>query len=137
MSFAWNSQPNAAGYDGFVYSSGGAPGVGQHGSMSENEMNNTLIARGPSFKLGARVTSPTGNADIAPTVLSLLDLPIPSSMDGRVITEAMVNRHDQTEWKTELRSSRRSVNGTNYRQTISLSRVGDAVYLDFGKGWRE
>ena len=44
MSFAWDSETNAAGYDGFAYSGGGARGLGQHGSMSKHEMNNTLLA---------------------------------------------------------------------------------------------
>ena len=68
MSFGWDSRPNDAGYDGFAYSSGGRPGQGQHGSMSRHEMNNTLIARGPNFRRAARVQSPTGNVDLAPTV---------------------------------------------------------------------
>ena len=137
MSFAWDSETNDAGYEGFVYSNGGAPGLGQHGSMSKHEMNNTLLARGPSFKCGARVVSPTGNVDIAPTVLSLLGLPIPENVDGRAIVEALVNGPDSVESTTGAHVTGREVLGGVYRQGITLSQVGSTVYLDSGSGWRE
>ena len=137
MSFAWDSETNAAGYDGFAYSSGGAPGLGQHGSMSKHEMNNTLLARGPSFKSEKRIGSPTGNVDIAPTVLGLLGLPIPEDMDGRVITEALVDGPDSVESTTDTHLAGREVLDGVYRQGITLSKVGKTVYLDEGSGWRE
>ncbi len=137
MSFAWDSETNDAGYDGFVYSSGGARGLGQHGSMSKHEMNNTLLARGPGFKSGHRITSPTGNVDIAPTVLNLLGLSIPEDMDGRVITEALVDGPDSVESTTDAHLIRREVLNGVYRQGITLSKVGKTVYLDEGSGWRE
>lgn len=137
MSFAWDSETNNAGYDGFVYSSGGANGLGQHGSMSKHEMNNTLLARGPSFKKQTRIASPTGNMDIAPTVLSMLGLTIPGDMDGRVITEALVNGPDSVESTTDAHLARREVLDGVYRQGVTLSQVGSTVYLDEGSGWRE
>ncbi len=137
MSFTWDSETNDAGYDGFVYSGGGAPGLGQHGSMSKHEMNNTLLARGPSFKSGKRVTSPTGNVDVAPTVLELLGLPIPDDMDGRAVVEALVNGPDSVESTTDAHLAGREVLNGVYRQRVTLSRVGSTVYLDSGSGWRE
>ena len=91
MSFRWNSGPNEAGYDGYVYSTGGGPGRGQHGSMSKSELTNILFAAGPSFKQGARVDTPTGNIDMAPTVLRILGIPGGDSMEGRVLEEALAN----------------------------------------------
>ena len=137
MSFAWDSETNDAGYKGYAHSSGGASGLGQHGSMSKHEMNNTLLARGQGFKSGKRITSPTGNVDIAPTVLELLGLPIPEDMDGRVITEALVNGPDSVESTTDAHLAGREVLDGVYRQGITLSRVGSTVYLDEGSGWRE
>lgn len=137
MSFAWDSEANDAGYDGYVYSSGGARGLGQHGSMSRHEMNNTLLARGPGFKSGKRITSPTGNVDITPTVLNLLGLPLPEDMDGRVIAEALVDGPDSVESTTDTHLAGREVLDGVYRQGITLSKVGKTVYLDEGSGWRE
>lgn len=137
MSFGWDSRPNATGYRGFSHASGGAPGLGQHGSMSRHDMNNVMLARGPSFARGARVASPTGNADVAPTVLHLLGLPIPPDMDGRAVTEALADGGGAVEWTTEIRRAERRLNGGGiYCQQIRLSRAGSAVYADEGSGTR-
>ena len=137
LSFSWDSEKNDAGYDGFADSSGGAPGLGQHGSMSKHEMNNTLLARGPSFKTRKRITSPTGNVDIAPTVLGLLGLTVPDDMEGRTIVEALVDSPDTVEATTDAHTTRRDVLKGVYRQELTLSQVGGTVYLDSGSGWRE
>ena len=134
MSFAWDSETNSAGYDGFVYSSGGANGLGQHGSMSKHEMNNTLLAKGPRFKSQKRIASPTGNVDIAPTVLRLLGIPIPDDMDGRAIVEALADGPNSVEWTTDAHLTGREILNGVYRQEITLSGVGSTVYLDSGSG---
>lgn len=140
MSFDWDSRPNAAGYRGFSHSTGGAPGLGQHGAMSRHDMNNVLLARGPSFLGGARIASPTGNADIAPTVLNLLGLPIPPDMEGRALTEALANEegaNGAVEWTSEIHSAERVLpSGARYCQRIRVSRVGSALYADEGSGTR-
>ncbi len=137
MSFAWDSETNAAGYDGFVYSTGGASGLGQHGSMSKHEMNNVLLARGPSFRQQTRVISPTGNVDIAPTVLNLLGLSVPDDMDGRVIVEVLGEGQGSVEWRKKIHTSEVRIEGGLYRQEVTLSSVGGTAYVDSGSGWRE
>ena len=135
MSFGWDSRANDAGYAGFAYSSGGRPGQGQHGSMSRHEMNNVLLARGPAFKRGARIQSPTGNTDLAPTALSILGIPAPAHMEGRALTEALTNGAP-VEWTAEThRAERKTPTGT-YCQHIRLSRVGETAYIDEGTGSR-
>jgi predicted AlkP superfamily phosphohydrolase/phosphomutase len=54
--------------------SGGPPGV--------------IIVRGANVAPRAKALSLTGQ-DVAPTVLALLGLPIPTDMDGRVVTEVL------------------------------------------------
>ena len=137
MSLGWDCRPNDAGYAGFVYSTGGAPGRGQHGSMSRHEMRNVLIARGPNFKRSSRETSPTGNVDIAPTALRLLGLPVPDDMDGRVLAEAMVGGPESVEWTAETLTAERPLDGMRYCQHVRVSRMGTTSYLDEGNGRRE
>ena len=137
MSLRWDSRPNGAGYTGFAYSTGGAPGLGQHGSMSRHEMNNVLIARGPSFKRASRVKSPTGNVDVAPTVLRLLGHRVPDDIDGRVLVEALVGGPESVEWDSETRTGERRLEPGMYCQHVRVSRVGTTTYLDEGNGWRE
>jgi arylsulfatase A-like enzyme len=69
--------------------SGRRIGVGSHGGGSTAEMHNTLIASGPSFVSGLNSEIPSGNIDVAPTVMALLDIPVPDHFDGRVLTEAL------------------------------------------------
>ena len=141
MSFRWNSGPNDAGYDGYVYSTGGGPGRGQHGSMSKSELRNILFAAGPSFKQGAKVNTPTGNIDMAPTVLRILGISPGNGMEGRVLEEALVDGPEAgaVEWSTELHNTERRLGYKVYRQQIQISRVGETTYIDHGNStfeWR-
>lgn len=136
MSFRWNSRANAAGYAGYAFSTGGAPELGQHGSMSRHEMRNALIARGKRFRSGARIQSPTGNTDISPTILHLLGID-GGAMDGRILTEALADGSDSVEWRTHThRAARRLPDGV-YRQRIAISSVGATTYVDEGNGGLE
>ena len=141
MSFRWTSDANNAGYHGKVFSTGGGPGRGQHGSMSKHEMNNVMFAWGPGFKQGLSLDVPSGNIDIAPTILHLLGLPGGEGMDGRVLAEALVGgpNPDTVDWSAELYSTERRLKEKVYRQQIKLSVVGDTTYVDQGNstlGWR-
>ncbi len=48
----------------------------------------TLILAGPAFKKAGHVASPSV-IDVTPTILHLLGQPVPSDMDGRVLTEVL------------------------------------------------
>ena len=130
MSFAWNSVPNVKGYPGNTAASGGAIGVGTHGGMSRQELHNTLIAQGPSFIRSSVVDTPTGNIDIAPTILHILDLPGGEEMDGRVLHEALDNAGDSSE--VEFRTVTRTAELSDYRQEVTATSVRGSIYLDEG-----
>ncbi|WP_396624581.1 alkaline phosphatase family protein [Luteitalea sp.] len=84
----WTDAKNAAGMHGTV-SAGGTAG---HGSASPWDIHNTLIAAGPDIKRGARIDAPSGNVDLAPTLLQALGLAVPSTMQGRVLVEALAGQ---------------------------------------------
>ena len=130
MSFAWNSVSNVEGYPGNTAASGGTIGVGTHGGMSRQELHNTLIARGPSFIRSSVVGTPTGNIDIAPTILHILDLPGGEEMDGRVLHEALDNAGDSSE--VEFRTVTRTAELSDYRQEVTVTSVRGSIYLDEG-----
>jgi len=140
MSFQWNGLVNRDGYEGHVYSTGGRVGQGQHGSMSRHELRNVLFGWGPSFKQRCTVLAPSGNTDVAPTVLRILGINnqvsmyYGSGMDGRVLEEALVGgtRVDRVDWSRELYSAERRSSQQVYRQQIKVSLVGDTVYVDEG-----
>ena len=137
MSFRWDSRVNDAGFAGYAYSTNLAPGKGQHGSMSRHETRNVLFARGPGFKRGAAAGSPTGNADLAPTILSLLGLPGGEGMDGRVLGEILRGGPEGVEWRRDTYEAECGIAGGRYRQAVTVSRAGGALYVDWGNAGTE
>ncbi len=106
--------------------SGRRVGVGSHGGGSGAELHNTLIASGPSFISGLRSDLPSGNIDVAPTVLELLGIPLADHFRGRVLGEAIHNYGTGVVQEVELEAS------GSTSPTISVS-VGNTRYLcEFG-----
>ncbi len=134
VSFHWDSSPNEAGYNGKVYSTGGRPGTGQHGSMSRHEINGVMFASGPSFKSNLKSEIPSGSQDLAPTILKLLGISGDWDMHGRVLAEALAGglSPSEVEWSTEVRQAEHTLGGHAYRQQIKISRVGSTTYVDEG-----
>ena len=130
MSFTWNSAPNDVGFPGHTASLGGPVGVGTHGGMSRHELRNTLIGRGPGFLSSTVVDTPTGNIDIAPTILHLLGLSGGDEMGGRILHEALVANDASS--RLESRSVTHAAELGDYRQEITVTTVGKSVYLDEG-----
>lgn len=63
------------------------PATWKTGSGS-HRMNGIFCASGPDIRSGTRLEKPR-IIDLAPTILGLLDLPIPSDMDGAVLREML------------------------------------------------
>lgn len=130
MSFAWTSEPNSLGYAGHAFATGGAAGQGQHGSMSRHELKNVGLAAGPSIRESTAVDAPTGNIDLAPTILHLLGFgDTAQAMDGRVLNEALRNAGGPTpaQWTTTHEAE-----ASSYRQRVRMSHVGKSQYVDWG-----
>ena len=134
VSMAWTSEENEAGVPGHAYCVGAAPGLGMHGSMSAHEMRCTLIASGPGFKQAMVSETPTGNVDVAPTVLDLLGMETPPGAEGRVLAEAMSGDGQAQAPGCETREYKgeRILRGGMYSQTVSVSRVGRTAYVNYG-----
>ena len=129
MSFPWQSVYNTAGYPGFAPATGGAIGQGQHGSLSRHELRNTGLAGGPSFKQGTIVETPTGNIDLAPTILHLLGLDAEgSAMDGRVLAEALESGAPEPTPDRQIHRAKRP----GFGQELQVSAVGKTQYVDWG-----
>ncbi len=124
----WDDTENEYGYKGQSMNRG----VAGHGSSSPWDIHNTLFASGPDFKQGIRNPVPSGNIDLTPTMLSLAGIePLPS-MDGRVLTEAMLEGPDPKTVETRERSYEvfRKEDGLNYRLQLTESEAGGARYVD-------
>jgi predicted AlkP superfamily phosphohydrolase/phosphomutase len=59
------------------------------GPTGDHRMEGVLIAGGPGIRPGAAPRGDANLLDVAPTVLRLLDLPVPADMDGRVLAEIL------------------------------------------------
>ncbi len=112
-------------------------GKGTHATLSRFDMHNTLIAAGPDFRRGQTDDLATGNVDLAPTILHILGIETAQGLDGRVLSETMVNVDQvaaggKTEAKT-IEAKKDFAAGT-WRQSLRISRLGSTIYLDEGNG---
>src|SRR5262249_21711593 len=134
LAFRWSDSKNQFGTPGMIDADWQRKaGEGTHATLSRFDMHNTLIAAGPDFHRGKIDDLPTGNVDLAPTILHILGLKAPQEMDGRVLSEAMVDV-DQSPTKAEsktIEAQKDFATGT-WRQSLQISRVGSTIYLDEG-----
>jgi arylsulfatase A-like enzyme len=136
MAFHWNDSKNEFGVPGMIDADWqrGA-GQGTHATLSRFDMHNMLIADGPDFRRGEADDLPSGNVDLAPTILRILGITAPETMDGRILSEAMV---DTTTSKPDVETKTVEVTkdfaGGTWRQTLKISRVSSTIYLDEGNG---
>jgi arylsulfatase A-like enzyme len=140
VSMRWSAEKNEHGTPGLQVCEGGTKGKGHHVSLSHFDMHNTLVAAGPDFKQGFIDQLPSGNADLAPTILRILGVPQPSSspMDGRVLEEALVSGTPYREpAKTETLEASRQLGLFYWRQYLKITRFAGAIYFDEGNGQPE
>lgn len=109
-------------------------GKGTHATLSRFDVHNMLIAAGPDFARGMTTDLPSGNIDVAPTVLRLLGINAPA-MDGRVLSEALSKGE-----KLAVKPESDTIEAENqfpighWHQYLKLTRVGPAMYIDEGNG---
>lgn len=135
ISMRWNSGKSDGGAPGLLTSAEGRPGRGAHGSLSRFDLRNVLIASGPDFKQGFVSELPSGNVDVAPTVLAVLGVPAPRPMDGRVLAEAMVGIEGESlRPEEQTLEASRELHFHTWRQYLKFTRVGSVIYLEEGNG---
>jgi len=134
VSFRWFADRNENGAPGLVISDGGTKGKGTHSSLCRYDMLNIAVAWGPDFKQGYVNEVPTGNIDIAPTVLHILGVKPKTLLDGRVLTEALVGGGAEPMVETKTLEATRSTGIFHWRQYLKYSQVGNTIYFDEGNG---
>ncbi len=127
MAFRSYDEKNQAGVPGLIDADWNrAAGEGTHATLGSTDVHNTLIAAGPGFHRGEENNLPSGNIDIAPTVLSLLGVEGAREMDGRVIAGA---RTSDAVVAKRLEASRPLDHGM-WKQSLSTVTVGRAIYFE-------
>ncbi len=104
-------------------------GQGMHGSFGRDNTFNNMAAFGPDFKQNFVDVSPISNADVAPTLASVMGLQLPANgkLVGRVLTEALVGGPDS------VPSNRLSVASDpdgGKSTVLYYQSVGSQLYLD-------
>jgi arylsulfatase A-like enzyme len=133
VTYRWESTPNPFGVPGTQW----IPGMNQqtarngHGGLNPYVTHSTLLLWGRDFKQGTTITLPAGNQDITPTVLALQGLPAPSTLDGRVLTEALKNPPKTRRKKPRIRRMR--VSAESYCSEIEVAYSGDHAYLNHAR----
>ncbi len=134
MAFRWTDDKNKFSAPGMIDADWlRAAGKGTHATLSRFDMHNTLIAAGPDFAAGLTSEVPSGNVDVAPTILAILGIDSLSKMDGRILSEAMKDARSPKSETQTLEASKRFSGGT-WRQQLTISRTGETIYLDEGNG---
>ncbi len=135
LSLRWSSETNTYGAPGLMTTMGGNSGKGSHASLSRFDMNNTLVAHGPDFKRGMINDMPSGNVDVGPTILWLLGVKAPPTMDGRVLHEALAHSTVKPpEPETKTIEASRELGLFRWQQYLKFSSVGTTRYFDEGNG---
>jgi predicted AlkP superfamily pyrophosphatase or phosphodiesterase len=135
VSMRWTADLNDFGTPGMVIGENGTKGKGTHASLSPYDMHNTLVASGPDFRRGMVNELPTGNIDVAPTILWILGISPPVKMDGRVLHEALADSHPPTAKPvTKTIEARRDLGPHVWKQYLKYTTFGGSVYYDEGNG---
>lgn len=135
ISLRWSADRNEHGAPGLIWSVEGTRNKGTHASLSRFDMNNTLVAAGPDFKKGLVSDVPSGNIDVAPTVLWLLGVKPPAPMDGRVLHEALTTSYEKVGQPVERKiEATRDVGFMRWTQYLKFTEVDGALYFDEGNG---
>ncbi len=134
FSMRWNDGKDERGTVGLLTADGTRKRAGTHASLSRFDQRNTLVAAGPSFQRGLRSQIPSGNIDVAPTILHLLGLKHPDGTDGRVLLEALENVDlvARPTPKTERKEAIRKTDKGTWKQYLQVTTVGGSEYFDEG-----
>jgi arylsulfatase A-like enzyme len=137
VSLRWSNEVNENGAPGLVVAEGGKKGKGTHASLSAWDLHNTLVAAGPDFKQAFIDELPSGNADLAPTILHILGVPQPKGfpMDGRVLEEALVGKGQPSAGPaTKTIKASCDVGLFRWEQYLRFSEYAGRIYFDEGNG---
>jgi len=135
LSLRWSNHTNEFGAAGSLVADSVKKGAGTHGSLSPFDLHNTLVAAGPDLRCGFVDELPSGNIDVAPTILSLLGIQVAHPMDGRVLTEALVAENDSNA-NPELKTleATADLNQKQWHQYLKMYVLDGRTYFDEGNG---
>ena len=110
-------------------------GCGMHVTLSPTDLHNTCAAAGPDFRSGVVDPLPSGNIDVVPTLLWLMNVKPAQPLDGRVLSEALVGSGPPLQTvQLEHREAHGTVAGGTWDQYLNFTELNGVRYLDEGNG---
>ena len=135
VALRWNAKANQFGIPGHIIADNARKaGDGSHASLSKFDVHNVLIAEGPHFRRGFTSDLPSGNIDLAPTILHLFGVEPPRSFDGRILAESLTGDAKSSRPATETLEATRKFDSGIWHQHLQITRVGETIYFDEGNG---
>jgi arylsulfatase A-like enzyme len=135
VSMRWTADLNDYGAPGMVIGENSTKGKGTHASLSRFDMHNTLVANGPDFRRGFVDDLPTGNIDVAPTIMWILGVEPEVPMDGRILHEALTkSKAASSKPVTKKIEARRDLGVMQWYQYLQFTTFENSVYFDEGNG---
>lgn len=127
MAFRWYPDRNQFGVPGVIDADWNRKaGEGTHATLGSSDVHNTFIAAGPDFPQSGEKKLPTGNIDIAPTVLAIFGVKGAAEMDGRALIPAT---GEATATRKTLHASQALEHGA-WNQSLDAVTVGDTTYFE-------
>ena len=135
MSFRWYSEKNEFGVPGLIDADWNRKaGEGTHATLSPYDIHNTLIAAGPDFRQGFDDDLPTGNVDLAPTILHLLGIAAPAQFQGRMLAEAFTENEGSRSTSQARDLSVHVISNGKRSPSLKISSVHNSEYIDQADG---
>jgi Type I phosphodiesterase / nucleotide pyrophosphatase len=106
-----------------------SPGQGVHGGLHPRELAAVGVVAGNAFRQSYVSRLPCGVCDVAPTMLHVLGLPVPTSMQGRILSEALAESEAPL---LQVRSEILEAGTSHFRQALRRAYCGGTMYIDGG-----
>jgi arylsulfatase A-like enzyme len=112
-----------------------AVGGGMHVTLSPSDLHNLAVASGPDFRRGTTNALPSGNVDIAPTLLWLMNIKPREPLDGRVLSEALVGGQGPSIKAEGVRKTAQvKLEDGTWQQYLAYTELDGVRYLEEGNG---
>ena len=109
-------------------------GGGLHGGLNALELQSWMAARGSYFQNESQSKLSSGIVDILPTILYLLDVPVPEHVQGRVLHE-IISESSECSIPEMKRVTHEAQGAGDYQAKLEVTELGEHFYLE--QGWVE
>jgi len=131
LSFRESEEKNRFGVAGLIDADWNRKaGEGTHATMSRFDVRNVCIAEGPDFRHAFETAVASGNIDIAPSILGIVGLRLPTQIDGRLLEDAMIRPSDQVTDLPKRPTDFLRTRHEGWQQNLAVTHVAGTVYFD-------